>query len=108
MNALSLFSRVGRILLSAGLLCALAMPAFADDGTAKSAAANSDGTSATAAAPVASTPAKPKPDREKKIYTNEDVEALARNYGLSIVGNAAPDGSALPATRRSGAGQILV
>jgi DNA repair exonuclease SbcCD ATPase subunit len=30
----------------------------------------------------------PKPDREKKIYTNDDVEALARN-GATTVGNAA-------------------
>jgi hypothetical protein len=29
----------------------------------------------------------PKPDREKKIYTNDDVEALARN-GATTVGNA--------------------
>jgi hypothetical protein len=109
MNAHSNYLLASRIVLSAGLLCALAGPAFADDGAAKSAANSTDGANATTAAPATTaTSAKPKPDREKKIYTNEDVEALARNYGLSTVGNAAPDGSALPVNRRSGAGQILV
>ena len=89
MNAHSHHLRAGRILLSAGLLCALSIPAFAGDGAAKAAAANSpDGNSA-----------QPKPAREKKIYTNEDVETLARNYGASSVGNAAPDTSVPPATR---------
>lgn len=113
MNTLSYQLRAGRILLSACLLCALAAPAFADDGTAKSGTAKPDGANAATAAPTTAVPAtataaKPKPDREKKIYTNEDVEALARNYGLSTVGNAAPDGSALPVARRSGSQQVLV
>ena len=103
MNALSHYLRASRIVLSACLLCALAVPAFADDGAAKS-----DGANASTAVTATIASAKPKPDREKKIYTNEDVEALAHNYGLSTVGNAAPDGSALPATRRSGAQQVLV
>jgi hypothetical protein len=98
MNAHSHHLRASRILLSAGLLCALSIPAFAGDGAAKTAAANSpDGNS---------TP--PKPAREKKIYTNEDVETLARNYGASSVGNAAPDASVPPATMRPLTPQLLV
>ena len=98
MNAHSHHLRASRILLSAGLLCALSIPAFAGDGAAKTAAANSpDGNSAP-----------PKPAREKKIYTNEDVETLARNYGASSVGNAAPDASVPPATTRPLTPQLLV
>lgn len=98
MNAHSHHLRASRILLSAGFLCALSIPAFAGDGAAKAAAANSpDGNSA-----------QPKPAREKKIYTNEDVETLARNYGASSVGNAAPDTSVPPATTRPLTPQILV
>jgi hypothetical protein len=98
MNAHSHHLRASRILLSAGLLCALSIPAFAGDGAAKTAAANSpDGNSAP-----------PKPAREKKIYTNEDVETLARNYGASSVGNAAPDASVPPATMRPLTPQLLV
>ena len=76
--------RVSRVLLSGSLLCALGVPAFAGDGTGKTADASSP--NANAATPTRAT--SPKPDREKKIYTNEDVEALARNYGASNVGNA--------------------
>jgi hypothetical protein len=98
MNALSHRLRASRILLSASLICALSIPAFAGDGAAKSAAANS---------PVANS-AQPKPDREKKIYTNEDVEALARNYGASTVGNSTANNSLAPASPRPATRQILV
>jgi hypothetical protein len=97
MNALSHRLRASRILLSAGLLCALSIPAFAGDGTPKSAAANSpDGNSA-----------QPSPVRQKKIYTNEDVESLAHKSGVSTVGNAAPDDSAAPDAQGTGERQIL-
>jgi hypothetical protein len=91
---MSTFSRHrwnARILLSASLICALSFPTFADDGTDKPA-----GTTPPVATPAAATNANsapPKPDREKKIYTNEDVEALARNYGASTVGSETLDNS---------------
>lgn len=67
------------VLVSAGLIFALALPALACDGAAK------DNDKDSASAP------RPKPAAtEKKIYTNEDVEALAARYGASTVGKAAP------------------
>jgi hypothetical protein len=67
--------------LSAVLLCSLAIPGLATSALARGvpqmSADNSSNSNATA----------PKPDREKKIYTNDDVEALARN-GATTVGNA--------------------
>lgn len=105
----SLYFSTGRLLLAAGLVCALAVPAFAGDGAGKSDAAKSDGSSAATAAPAtAATPAQPKPDREKKIYANEDLEAMARNYGASTVGNPAPANSLAPqrpTTRQTRAAQ---
>jgi hypothetical protein len=98
MNAHSHHLRASRILLSAGFLCALSIPAFAGDGAAQTVAASSPDDSS----------AKPKPAREKKIYTNEDVETLARNNGASTVGNAAPDTSVPPAATRPLTPQILV
>jgi len=102
MNALSHRLCASRILLSASLICALSTPAFAGDGAAKSAPATPP------AAPTTNVnSAEPKPDREKKIYTNEDVEALARNYGASTVGNSAANQLA-PASPRPATRQILV
>lgn len=92
MSTFSGHRRNARILLSASFICALSFPTFADDGAGKSA-----GTTPPVATPAAATNANsapPKPDREKKIYTNEDVEALARNYGASTVGDATLDNSA--------------
>jgi hypothetical protein len=88
MSALSHQFRAGSVVLSASLICALSIPAFAGDGTGKSAGATPpDATPAATATNANSAP--PKPDREKKIYANEDVEALARNHGVSTVGNSA-------------------
>jgi hypothetical protein len=74
-----------RVLISAGLIFALAVPAMAGDATTK----DKDKDSVATSAP------RPKPAAEKKIYTNEDLEALAARYGASTVGQAAPQ--ALPA-----------
>lgn len=67
--------------LSAVLLCSLAIPGLATSALARGvpqmSADNSSNSKATAA----------KPDREKKIYTNDDLQALARN-GATTVGNA--------------------
>jgi hypothetical protein len=74
-----------RVLISAGLIFALAVPAMAGDAGTK----DKDKDSVATSAP------RPKPAAEKKIYTNEDLEALAARYGASTVGQAAPQ--ALPA-----------
>jgi hypothetical protein len=74
-----------RVLISAGLIFALAVPAMAGDAATK----DKDKDSVATSAP------RPKPAAEKKIYTNEDLEALAARYGASTVGQAAPQ--ALPA-----------
>jgi hypothetical protein len=103
MNALSHHLRASRILLSASLICALSIPALAGDGTGKS-----DGAAPPSATAAKSNSAQPKPDREKKIYTNEDVEALARSYGASTVGNSAANNSLAPASPRPATRQILV
>src|ERR1700693_2255701 len=67
--------------LSAALLCSLAIPSVTTSalagGVPQMSAENSANSNATA----------PKPDREKKIYTNDDVEALARK-GATPVGDA--------------------
>jgi len=67
--------------LSAALLCSLAIPSLTTSALARGvpqmSADNSSNSKATA----------PKPDREKKTYTNDDVEALARN-GATTVGDA--------------------
>jgi hypothetical protein len=94
MSTLSHRFSASRVLLSASLICALSIPAFAGDGAGKSA-----GTTPPAAATNANS-APPKPDREKKIYTNEDVEALARNYGASTVGNSAANNPFAPADQQ--------
>ncbi|HXN20127.1 MAG TPA: hypothetical protein VN875_17445 [Candidatus Binatus sp.] len=71
----------GSAALLAVLLGSLAIPGLATSAHARGVpqmwADNSSNSSASA----------PKPDREKKIYTNDDVEALARN-GATTVGNA--------------------
>jgi|HubBroStandDraft_6_1064221.scaffolds.fasta_scaffold87857_2 hypothetical protein len=68
--------------LSAALLCSLAIPSLTTSALARGvpqmSTDNSSNSNATA----------PKPDREKKIYTNDDVEALARN-GATTVGDTA-------------------
>ncbi len=80
-----------RVLVSAGLILALALPAMAGDGVDK----DKDKDSTAASAP------RPKPAAiEKKIYTNEDVEALAARYGASTVGQAAPEASPAPVAAR--------
>src|SRR5580704_15217169 len=96
--------RLSRILLSGSLLCALGVPAFAGDGTGKPADAAVPNANAANPRPATS----PKPDREKKIYTNEDVEALARNYGASNVGNATPAISSAPADGQQPPRRVLV
>jgi hypothetical protein len=70
------------VALWAALICSLTTSTLAR-GVPQMSADNSSNSNATA----------PKPDREKKIYTNDDVETLARN-GATTVGNAA----AIPVT----------
>ena len=97
-----------RLIFSAALLCALAIPGAASSAFANTVTQATDDTSATAAKPTNvvdaanATSSRPKPDREKKIYTNDDVAAVARN-GATSVGNAFPDNANAPA-----AGTILV
>ena len=97
MNTFSRHHRPARILLSASLLCTLAIPAFASDGTDKPVPANAP----------SGTSAQPSQTHEKKVYTNDDITALRKNYAASTVGNASPD--ALPApTGQAHAPRILV
>src|SRR5450631_1638872 len=91
MSILSHFLRTARVLLPAGLICALAIPAFAGDGTDKD-------KSAPANAATADT-AQPSQTRAKKVYTNDDVDSLRKNYGASTVGNASAD---IPAKSTTG------
>jgi hypothetical protein len=69
------------VALSAALLCGFAIPSLAPSAAARGMQMSSDNSSSSSAT-------SPKPDRERKIYTNDDVEALARN-GATTVGNAA-------------------
>lgn len=102
MRSLFRCSRASRVLFSAGLICALAIPALAGDGTGKPADVNSpNARNATPATPL-------KPDREKKIYTNDDLDALARNFGASNVGNASPAGVPESAAQQQPPHRILV
>jgi hypothetical protein len=86
MSTFSQHLRVNRILFSASLFCALSIPAFAGDGTDKPAAANPASAHAASGNSV-----QPSPTREKKVYTNDDVAALRKDYGASTVGDAMPD-----------------
>jgi hypothetical protein len=67
--------------LSAALLCGLAIPGLVTSAFARGIPQMSSDNLANSSA------AAPKPDRGKKIYTNDDLEALARN-GVTTVGNA--------------------
>jgi hypothetical protein len=104
------FCSADRLVFSAALLCALVIPFGASSAFANTVTQATDDTSATAAKPsnvvdaANATSSRPKPDREKKIYTNDDVAAVARN-GATSVGNAfpAPDNANPPA-----AGAVLV
>ncbi len=107
MGTLSHYPRASRVLFSASFLCALAVPAFAGDGTGKDAGASPPSTANSNAANAKSATA-PRPDREKKIYTNDDVEALARNVGASTVGNATPPTAPAPADQQQAPRRILV
>jgi hypothetical protein len=100
MSILPHFLRTARILLPAGLICALAIPAFAGDGTDKD-------KPAPVTAAVANT-AQPSQTGAKKVYTNDDVDSLRKNYGASTVGNASPDVPAKPGTQPRSAPRILV
>jgi hypothetical protein len=99
MRVLSHFPRTARILLPAGLICALAIPAFAGDGTDKDKNTPANAASANTA--------QPSQTRVKKVYTNDDVESLRKNYGASTVGNVSPDVPTKSTTPRS-APRILV
>jgi hypothetical protein len=98
----------GRLLFSAALLCALAIPCAASSASANTVTQSTGDESASAAKPsnvVAAANAassRPKPDRQKKIYTNDDVAAVARN-GATSVGNAFPAPDNPPAS-----GAVLV
>jgi hypothetical protein len=83
MSILSHCLRTTRILLPAGLICALAIPAFAGDGTDKDKPAPANAATADTALPSQT--------RAKKVYTNDDVDSLRKNYGASTVGNVSPD-----------------
>lgn len=100
MSILSHFFRTIRILLPAGLICALAIAAFAGDGTDKDKAAPANAATADTA--------QPSQTRAKKVYTNDDVDSLRKNYGASTVGNVSPDVSAKPTTQPRSAPRILV
>jgi hypothetical protein len=86
MSTFSQHLRVNRILFSASFICALSFPAFAGDGSDKPAAANPASAHAASGNSV-----QPSPTREKKVYTNDDVAALRKDYGASTVGDATPD-----------------
>ena len=77
--------RATRILLAAGILCALSIPAFAGDDAGKPDTAKPDGANA-----ASSDSAQPSQAREKKVYTNDDVVALRKNYGASTAGEPSP------------------
>jgi hypothetical protein len=89
------FCSADRLSFSTALLCALAIPCAGSSAFANTVAQSTDDNSASAAKPsnvVAAANAassRPKPDREKKIYTNDDVAAVARN-GATSVGDAFP------------------
>lgn len=98
-----------RLIISAALLCALAIPCAPASAFANSITQATDDNSATAAKPsnvvdaANATSSRPKPDRDRKVYTNDDVAAVARN-GATSVGNAFPvDNANAPA-----AGTVLV
>lgn len=95
------FFSAGRIIFSVTLLCALALPALAASTSAHGAAIALQGATANTAS------AQPKPAREKKVFTNDDVESLRKNYGSSTVGEASPDDSSAPADQPA-ATEIIV
>src|SRR6202046_1562757 len=99
MSAFSHHLRAARILLSASFICGLSIPAFASgDGTDKAAPANTP----------AGASAQPSQTSAKKVYTNDDVEALRKNYAASTVGNASPDTPVAPTGQPHNAPRILV
>lgn len=94
MSTLSQHLRVSRILFSASFICALSFPAFADDGTGKPAPPTAASANVASGNAPSGNAAQPSRTREKKVYTNDDVEALRNNYGASTVGNAMLDNAA--------------
>ena len=97
-----------RLVFSAALLCALTIPCAASSAFANTVTQATDDNSASAAklanvvAAANAASSRPKPDRERKIYTNDDVAAVARN-GATSVGNAFPATDNTPAS-----GAVLV
>jgi len=97
-----------RLILSTALLCALTIPCAASSAFANTFTQATDDNSAAAKSSSVvdaanATSSRPKPDRDRKVYTNDDVAAVARN-GATSVGNAFPaDNASAPA-----AGAILV
>jgi hypothetical protein len=103
------FSSADRLIFSAALLCALTIPCAPSSAFANTITQATNDNSATAAKPsnvveaANATSSRPKPDRDRKVYTNDDVAAVARN-GATSVGNAFPaDNANAPA-----AGTVLV
>jgi chemotaxis protein histidine kinase CheA len=104
------YCSVDRLLFSAALLSALTITCAASSAFANTITQSTDDDSATAAKSsnvvdaANATSSRPKPDRDRKVYTNDDVAAVARN-GATSVGNAfpAPDNANAPA-----AGTVLV
>ena len=104
------FCSSDRLIISAALLCALTIPCAASSAFANTITQSTDDNSAATAAKSSTvidaanaTSSRPKPDRDRKVYTNDDVAAVARN-GATSVGNAFPaDNANAPA-----AGAVLV
>src|SRR6202046_1926413 len=93
------FASAGKLVFLTAMLCGLSIPAFASgDGTDKAAPADTP----------AGASAQPSQTSAKKVYTNDDVEALRKNYAASTVGNASPDTPVAPTGQPHNAPRILV
>jgi hypothetical protein len=108
MNTFSRHRWNTRILLSASFICALSFPAFADDGTDKRAPANAASSNAASGSAPGGNAAQPSRTREKKVYTNDDVETLRTDYGASTVGDATLDNSVASTGRPYSAPKAIV
>src|ERR1700735_3332398 len=103
MSTFSHHFRTAPFLLSAAIVCALSVSTFggagADNPTTPTAAianvASGNGSSGDVVSGDASrscaNSARPSQTREEKVYPNEEVAGLRKNYGASTVGNGALD-----------------
>ncbi|HXN97649.1 MAG TPA: hypothetical protein VN881_01160 [Candidatus Acidoferrales bacterium] len=120
MSTFSHHFRTAPFLLSAAIVCALSVSTFGGDGadkpTTPTAAianvASGNGSSGDVVSGDASrscaNSARPSQTREKKVYTNDDVAALRKNYAASTVGNATPDNAPSSAAKPNSAPRTLV